>query len=529
MHDTAVPGPRAGKREWIGLAVLALPTLLVSIDVYVMLLALPHFSADLGAGGTQQLWIMDIYGFMLAGFLVTMGTLGDRIGRRKLLMMGASAFAAASVLAAYSVTPEMLIVARALLGIAGATLAPSTLSLISTLFKDPGQRGTAIGIWAMCFSVGAVIGPLVGGLMLEHFWWGSVFLLGVPAMVLLLALGPVLLPEYRNADAGRLDLVSVALSLAAILPIVYGLKELAKHGWEPTALAAIVVGVVVGVIFVRRQRALTSPLLDVRLFAHRAFSTALVSMMFGTFLMGSIMMFITQHFELVQGLSPFQTGLWMLPAVIANTVSFLVSPMLARRFRPAYCISIGLAISVSGLLVITQVTADSAPYVLATGFAIIFLGAGPLVTLGTGLVIGTAPQDKAGSAAAINETSGQFGFALGIAALGSIGAAVYRVTIAIPGDVPANAAETAKESITDAVSAAAALPARLGEAVLATARDAFTTGLNVIAAVSAIMLAGVAVMTVALLRHVPPTGQAESGPAKDADETALQGTSSPSA
>lgn len=519
MHDanTAVTGPRAGRREWIGLAVLALPTLLVSIDVYVMLLALPYLSGDLGAGATEQLWIIDIYGFMLSGFLVTMGTLGDRIGRRRLLLIGASAFALASVASAYATSPEMLIAARALLGVAGATLAPSTLSLISTLFADPRQRGTAIGIWAMCFSVGAIIGPLVGGAMLENFWWGSVFLLGVPAMVLLLVLGPVLLPEYRDSGAGRLDLASVALSLAAILPVIWGLKELAKDGsqWLP-ATVAIVAGLAVGVVFVRRQRSLASPLLDVRLFAHRSFSTALVSILFGTLLMGAIMMFITQYFELVKGLSPLRAGLWMLPAVAANTVSFMVSPMLGRRFRPAYVIGSGLVISVAGLLVMTQVESASSPAALATGFALMFLGAGPLVTLGTGLVIGSAPQEKAGSAAAINETSGQFGFALGIAALGSIGAAVYHGSLSLPSGVPAEAARAATESITGATGAAASLPAPLGQALLAPAREAFTSGLNVVAVVSAVLLAGVAILAVTLLKHVPPTGQAEQAQAEQA-------------
>jgi len=209
---------KAGRREWTALAVLALPTLLVSIDVYVLLLALPRLTADLGASSTEQLWITDIYGFLLAGFLITMGTLGDRIGRKKLLLIGATAFGIASVLAAFSTSPAMLIAARAVLGVAGAILAPSTISLIRTLFRDPKQMGLAIGLWGTCFSAGAVIGPLVGGVMLSQFWWGSVFLLGVPAMVLLLALGPFLLPEYRDPDAGKLDLTSVALSLAAILP-----------------------------------------------------------------------------------------------------------------------------------------------------------------------------------------------------------------------------------------------------------------------------------------------------------------------
>ncbi len=215
----------AGRREWIGLAVLTLPTLLLALDESVLFLALPRLGSDLAPSSAQLLWIMDIYGFMIAGFLVTMGTLGDRIGRRRLLLLGAAGFGVASVVAAYSTSPEMLIVTRALLGIAGATLMPSTLALISNMFRDPQQRSLAIGGWMAAFTGGFMIGPLIGGTLLEHFWWGSVFLMGVPVMALLLAVGPVLLPEYRAAEAGRLDLVSVALSLAAILPVIYGLKQ----------------------------------------------------------------------------------------------------------------------------------------------------------------------------------------------------------------------------------------------------------------------------------------------------------------
>ncbi len=212
------PPVRAGRREWIGLAELALPTLLLALDISVLFLALPELSADLGADRTEQLWITDIYGFMVAGLLVTMGTLGDRIGRRRLLLAGAAAFAAASVLAAYASSPEMLIAARALLGVAGATLGPSTLALISSLFADPAQRGQAIALWFSCFLAGGALGPLVGGVLLELFWWGSVVLVGVPVMALLLVLGPRLLPEDRAPDAGRLDPASVALALAAMLP-----------------------------------------------------------------------------------------------------------------------------------------------------------------------------------------------------------------------------------------------------------------------------------------------------------------------
>jgi DHA2 family multidrug resistance protein-like MFS transporter len=511
MHDKVPAGTddlRAGKREWLGLAVLSLSTLAVTIDVYVMLLALPRLSAALGASSTQQLWITDIYGFVLAGLLVTMGTLGDRIGRRKLLFIGAGAFAVASTVAAYSTSPEMLIAARALLGIAGATLAPSTAALVRNLFPDPKQMGFAIGIWATCFSAGGLIGPLVGGAMLGHFWWGSVFLLGVPAMVLLLVLGPALLPEYRNPNAGRLDLASVALSFLAVLPVIYGIKELAVSGWTAGPVVSLLVGLVFVVTFARRQRRLTNPLIDLRLFGNRAFSTALVGMLFGTMLMGSVMLFITQHLQLVDGLSPLQAGLWMIPAVITNIASFMVSPILARRYRPAYLIGAGLTISVVGLLILTQVDTVSGPITLAIGFAVIFLGAGPLVTLGVNLILASAPAEKVGSAAGMNETSGQFGYAFGIAAFGSIGAAIYHGRANFPAGLSATDTATATKSLADATNVAAHLPGEFGVAVLRTAREAFASGLHVVAAISAVLLAVVAVLTTSLLRHVPPSGKA---------------------
>lgn len=496
-------GTRAGKREWIGLAVLALPTLLVSIDVFVLLLALPRLSADLGASSTEQLWIMDVYGFLVAGFLITMGTLGDRIGRRRLLLIGAAGFGAASVLAAYSTSAPMLIAARALLGVAGATLAPSTLGLISNMFTVPRQRAAAIGVWMACFMSGAALGPLVAGILLDHFWWGSVFLLGVPAMVLLLVLGPLLLPEYRDTTAGRVDLPSVALSLAAILPVVYGVKELTRGGLAPLPLAAVVAGVVFGWVFARRQRGLADPLLDLSLFARRAFSAALGSMMFGTMLMGAIMMFIAQYFQLVHGLSPLRSGLCMLPGIGGSLVSFLVSPHLTRWARPAYLIGGGMIVSVGGMLLIGQAGPVSGLTAVMAGFAITNLGAGPMVTLGTDLVVGSAPVERAGSAGAMNQTSGELGFALGIAALGSVGTAVYRAKITVPAGVPA---AEARDSLAGAVAVAGHLPVRQSAPLLDSARAAFTSGMHVAAGISAVLLVVVAVVVGTLLRH---TGGAE--------------------
>ena len=267
VTDTENLAPsRAGRREWIGLGVIAIACMLYVMDLTVLHLAIPAISADLQPSSTQLLWIIDIYGFVVAGSLITMGTLGDRIGRRRLLMIGAAAFGAASVLAALSTSAEMLIGTRALLGIAGATIAPSTLSLIRNMFLDPDQRTRAIAVWITSFSVGAAVGPLLGGLVLEFFWWGAAFLINVPVMLLLLILGPRLLPEFKDPTAGRLDIASAALSLVAILTVIFGLKQFAQEGIGWLAVASLALGLAIGVAFVRRQRRLDDPLIDLGLF-----------------------------------------------------------------------------------------------------------------------------------------------------------------------------------------------------------------------------------------------------------------------
>jgi len=500
-HETHAPAT-AGRREWLGLAVLALPTLLVSLDTFVMLLAVPHMASALGASAGEQLWIMDGYGFMVAGFMITMGTLGDRIGRRRLLLAGATAFGVISLFAAYAPNAELLILARALLGVAGAAIAPSTLSLITTMFRDQAQRTTAIGLWAGCFTVGAVVGPVVGGVLLEHFWWGSVFLLGVPAMVLLLATGRRLLPEYRDPDAGRIDVPSVLLSLGAILPVIHGLKQLAAHGPDTTRLGFVAAGLAVGVVFVRRQRRLASPLLDLRLFGNRTFAVTLGSMLAFTMLCGGIMVFVAQYFQLVGGLSPLHAGLALVPGMVASIIGFQVTPVLARRVRPAVLLGVGVAGTAAGILAMTQ--ADSAAGV-AVAFAVSSIGSGPLVTLGTGIVVGSVPEQRAGSAAALSQTANEFGYALGIAVLGSIVTAAYRA--GLPDDAPA----AAGDNLSAATRTAATLGPDAGAALLSAARDAFTTAVHTAAGITAFVVAGIAVLLAVTLRALPATGAAVDG------------------
>jgi DHA2 family multidrug resistance protein-like MFS transporter len=496
--------PKAGSREWVGLAVLALACVVYSMDLTVLHLAVPSLSADLKPSSAQLLWIIDIYGFMVAGALITMGTLGDRIGRRRLLLIGAVAFGLASLLAAFSTSADMLIASRALLGIAGATIAPSTLSLIRNMFHDPHQRTVAIGVWIMSYSLGGAIGPLLGGVLLEFFWWGSVFLLAVPVMAMLLVLGPLLLPEFRDPDAGRLDLLSAALSLVAVLAVVYGLKQIAQDGLGTLAILSILAGLAVGVAFVRRQKGLSDPLIDLRLFRVPAFSASLAVYTLGILVLFGAFLFIFQYLQLVAGLSPFRAGLWTLPSFGSFIVGSMLAPAIVRRVAPAYVMAAGLAIGAVGFAVLTQVKADSGLAVLVTGSVIFSLGLAPLFTLTNDLIIGTAPPERAGAASAISETGAELGGALSIAILGTLGTAVYRSQVGdgIPADVPPDQADTARDTLGGAVAVSEELPASLATDVLDAARDAFTLGLQAAALASAAIAAATAAVTILFLRRV---------------------------
>jgi MFS transporter, DHA2 family, multidrug resistance protein len=474
------------------------------MDLTVLNLALPALSEDLQPSSAQLLWIVDIYGFMIAGLLITMGTLGDRIGRRRLLLIGAAAFGLASLLAAFSTSAEMLIAARALLGIAGATLAPSTLSLIRNMFDYAPERTFAIGVWITSFSVGAAIGPLVGGLLLERYWWGSVFLPALPVMGLLLVVGPRLLPEYRNPGAGRLDLPSATLSLVAVLSVIYGLKQIAQDGVGPTAALAIFFGLAVGAAFVRRQTRLADPLIDLHLFRIPAFNAALTANTFGFFVNFGIAVFIAQYLQLVLGLSPFKAGLWTVPYAAAFIVGALLTPLLVRRLLPAFVIAGGLALAGVGFAVLAQVDGESALATVVVGSVVFALGLAPVYTLAADLMVGAAPVERAGAAAGVAETSAEFGGALGIAILGVVGTAVYRDQIdeALPTPLPDGVAEPARDTLGAAVAAGAELPANLETEVVQAAQEAFTQALQSAATLSAAVAVGAAIVAVALLRRV---------------------------
>ncbi|TDW79474.1 MFS transporter [Kribbella sp. VKM Ac-2566] len=517
--------PRAGRREWAGLAVLSLPALLIAMDASVLNLAVPALSRDMRPSSVEVLWILDAYTFMVAGFLVTMGALGDRIGRRRLLTIGATGFGTASLLAAYSGNPQTLILARLLLGVAGATLAPSTLALIRNMFQDSQQRALAIGVWAASLSAGGAIGPVVGGAILQSFWWGAVFLPAVPVMALLLLTAPRLIPEYRDQHGPQLNVLSVAISLAAVLPVVYGLKQVAQDGGSWPAAVAILVGVLMGVAFLRRQRTLKDPLLDTKMLRMPAVSLSLFANLIGFLVLFGISLFAAQYLQLVLGIDALQAGLWMLPLFAGFIVGSLLTPLARRRIRATPLMITGLLVATAGFAVLTRVGTDRGLVVLALGSALLSVGLAPVFTLVTTIAVESVPPSRAGSAAAMSETSTELGAALGVALLGSVGTAVYRahVSAAAPAGLPAKVSAAAHDSLGAALDAAQNLPGDTGAALADAVRAALVDALHAVSLVSAIALLVLAFVVGVLLRpprevdDIDPCGTAEADLAAPAD------------
>lgn len=484
--------------KWLGLGLLILPTILLGLDATVLYLVLPSIVADLQPSATQTLWIMDAYGFFIAGFLITMGTLGDRIGRRRLLKVGLVGFAVVSIFAALAQSAEMLIIARSLLGVAGATLMPSTLSLIHNIFTDAKERAMAIGVWVTMFALGMAAGPIVGGVLIEHFWWGSAFLLAIPVAALVLLYANKLLPEYKSPQSHSIDYPSVALSLATILPVIYAVKNLAAYGISLYTLLFVLIGLTAGVFFVIRQRRLTTPLLDVSLFANRAFSAALFILLTGLIGVGGTMYLVTQYLQIVQEFSPIVAGLWMGPPAVAMLVSGVVAPIIARKVRPGIVMGATLAAPVIGYTLLALAGTESAIPVIV-GFTFVYLGLGAIAALGTDMIIGAAPASKSGSAAAVSETAQELGVAVGVALLGSLTVAIYRTQISnslFSQQITERLAENPTEVL--------GITNELAPGALVVIQQAFTTGMN-----SASIIAGVAIAIASLLcfttlRHTRP-------------------------
>lgn len=497
QQPVAPEAPRPGR--WLALAVLVLAVLLVAVDATVLGLATPFLSEDLRPSGTQLLWIGDIYSFVIAGLLVSMGSLGDRIGRKKLLLTGAVAFGGVSVLNAYASTPEMMIAARALLGVAGATLMPSTLALIRNLFHDPRERSLAIGIWGAMASAGAAVGPVVGGFLLENFWWGSVFLINLPVMAVLVLVGLKLLPESKDPSPGPWDLLSVALSMVGIVAVVYAVKEAAAYGFRWNYLLAGVVGLLVMLWFVRRQLKLPKPLLDMRLFHHRGFSGAVLADLLTILGLSGLVFFLSQFLQLVQGRSPLEAGLAELPAAVGAVTAGLLAGRAARRWSVRSVVAGGLAAIGIALAVLAWLHTDTAYPVLGAVLLVVGVGAGFSFTVTADVILSSVPKEQAGAASAVSETAYELGAALGIALLGSIVTGVYR-GFHTPAAVPDRAAAEAHDSLGGAVEAAAGLPGGTGDALLSSAQEAFVEGLRIASGIGAAVLLATAAAAWFLLR-----------------------------
>ncbi|MGK9221009.1 MULTISPECIES: MFS transporter [unclassified Microbacterium] len=482
---------RAGWRAWAALAVLMLPVLLVSIDNTILNFALPAIAKELEPTSAEQLWIIDAYSLVLAGLLVTMGSLGDRFGRRLLLLTGAIGFTVVSVLAAFAPTAGWLIAARAVMGLFGATLMPSTMSLLRSLFPERNQRRIAVAVWAGMFSAGGALGPIVGGFLIEHFPWQSVFLLAVPMLVLMLVLAPLFVSESRDPNPGRIDLPSILLSMLALAPLAYGIKEIAVHGLAGGA--PVVIGVLFGWLFVRRQLRMAQPMLDMSLFARAGFSGSMLVNLFSVIAMVGFLYFVSQHLQMIVGLSPMIAGLALLPGALTSIAGgFIVTPI-ARRVRASIVIPSALLLSLVAYLIVALVGAHDVG-MLVLGFALLGAGIGAAETVSGELILANAPAEKAGAASAVSETAYELGAVLGTSILGGILTWWYRATLVVPDGIPAELALHAEETLAGAMNAADSVGGAAGEALRSAAATAFDGGVTI----TSLIGAGLVVLAMAI-------------------------------
>lgn len=507
-HDPTTARTEPGRgRRWAALVVLMFPVLLVAVDNTVLSFAVPALSTALEPTSTQLLWIIDTYPLVLAGLLVPMGSLGDRIGRRKLLLIGGVGFAAVSAVAAFTPDAALLIAARALMAVFGAMLMPATLSLIRNIFTNATERRTAIAAWASAFSGGAALGPIVGGWLLEHYWWGSIFLLAVPMLLPLLLLGPFLIPESRDPAPGRLDPASIALAMGTLAPVVYGIKAATGQGPAWLAGAAIALGLLCGLAFVRRQLRSTAPMLDVRLFRNAVFSAALVVNLLSVFALVGFIYFLAQHLQLIAGLSPMEAGFFMVPGLILTVAFGFVAVPLVQRIGASRVVMTGLAFSASAYVLVVAFGRSGSVAALLVAFCVLGIGVGLAETISNDLALSAVPAHRAGSAAAISETAYEVGSVLGTAILGSILNAAYSRGISVPEQLDPSQSDRARETLAGAVDAAATLPSpQHADALLESAAQAFDGGVTITSAIAAALMLVALLVVRRALRDQPPGG-----------------------
>ncbi|GGM73581.1 MFS transporter [Lentzea pudingi] len=453
--------------------------LLVAMDNTILNVALPAIADELRPGNTALLWIVDLYSLVVAGLLVTAGTASDRSGRKKFFLIGMALFGISSVVAAFSGSIEVLLASRVLRGIGGAMIMPATLSVIRNVFTDSRERGVAIGIWSATASAGSAIGPILAGAALQYFHWGSVFLISLPIVVVAMVLTVIYVPESRDPSPGRFDPLSVVLSMAAVVGVVYGVKELAGHGLAPVATAVLLAGLTLAFTFVRRQGKLDSPLLDLSLFKARRFVAATLSVLLSFFGFFGLLFFLTQYFQILRGYSPLETGLWLLPLALASVVAAPLTGAIVARTGTRVTLAGAFALLSISLGVFSLLGGENDTLLIVLGFLGVGFGASVAVTAGSQAIMTSAPPERAGGAAAIQETSFELGAGLGVALLGSVMAALYSTAMTRFTDTAAS------ESLPAAAVAASKLDGPQAAALMDAAKAAFIDGLSAAALVGA--------------------------------------------
>ncbi|MEV7727872.1 MFS transporter [Streptomyces sp. NPDC087917] len=495
-------GASDGANRWFVLAVLCVSLVLVALDATILHVAVPSVTEDLRPGAQELLWIVDAYPLVCAALLILFGTLGDRIGRRRVLLLGYALFGVASAVAALADTAQVLIAARALLGVGGAMIMPATLSILRQVFPDRRERAVAIGIWTAVAAVGAASGPVLGGFLVQHFWWGSVFLINIPLMALLLPLGRWLLPESKGSVDGPWDVVGALMAAAGILAAVLGIKRLGaeRHLADAEAIVPLLVGAALMILFVRRQKRREHPLIDMRMFSRAAFSTSVGCIVLAMLALVGLELIAVQYLQLVLRLTPLETGLRLLPLTFAAMAAGATGSYTLQRVGPRRMVSLGFVLTAGAVLLLTLMGQQDRPVLLTVGFVLLGFGLQTTLFAAYESMLSEAPADTAGGAASIGETSYQLGAGIGIALLGSVMNAAYAPGLAdVPG-VSAEEARDASHSLGEAYQIAAHLGGAAGDALHSAARQAFVHGLHVTLLVSAGLLLAGALMALKLPR-----------------------------
>ncbi|PRI10609.1 MFS transporter [Leucobacter massiliensis] len=480
-------------------AVLTASLLVLMMDMTILNIALPEMAAELHPSSDQQLWIIDVYSLVLAGLLVSFAAIADRWGRKRMLMLGYTIFGGASLLVLFATNAEGVIAIRALLGVGGAMIMPITLSLIRVIFTDPRERAVALGVWAAVSGLGAAVGPLIGGVLLEHFSWHAAFLINVPLMVAGVIAGILILPESRVASPGRWDAFAALLSLVGMTLLVWAIKSFGKAATllVPEALIAFAAGAALMAWFIVRCVRSDSPLLDLRLFRNREFSAGTVAALGSMFAMAAALLLIAQWMQLVDGASPVEAGIRLFPLAIASAVASLAAPALARLVGARAVLAGGVGVAGVGMLLIALQPGTLQTATVIVALALVGAGGGSLA-IGSAMIMHGSPEEKAGNAGAIEETSYELGAVLGIAILGSISALIYRSELVASGvlaGLDGALGAQAESSLGAAVSIAGAsgLPQLASEAGIA-----FTHALQATGIAGGIIMLAVAVLVFVL-------------------------------